>query len=190
MIHQLKLAGLDYANAVLSGDKNFEIRLADRDYQVGDMLYQSLWDTQAGRYVHHKVSDHLYMVTYVATMNTADGVTNVLGIRKACRSSVVVYSLLEKFRDEGTLCDIVMFGTQYERALIFSVNRKTVEINVLGEIYTIDTKDVLWVSSCEVPEDYRRDVTYWFVGLPDIVRECDFTDEHLYDLYYARALKE
>lgn len=37
MIHDIKLNNI-YAERIVSGKKKFEVRLNDRDYQVGDML--------------------------------------------------------------------------------------------------------------------------------------------------------
>jgi hypothetical protein len=47
--HELKTHP-PYFGAVLSGAKRFEIRVNDRDYQVGDLVLLREWDPEAGAY--------------------------------------------------------------------------------------------------------------------------------------------
>jgi uncharacterized protein YqfB (UPF0267 family) len=57
MVHELKILP-EYYNAVLSGDKTFEIRFNDRNYQVGDtlILREFTGDSYTGRETIKEVS--------------------------------------------------------------------------------------------------------------------------------------
>ena len=62
MTHKLKLQK-EYADAVLSGDKSFEIRFDDRGYQKGDYIQFNVVD---GIYeVNHKLNDKMFIITYI-----------------------------------------------------------------------------------------------------------------------------
>ncbi len=62
MTHKLKLHK-EYADAVLSGEKSFEIRFNDRGYQKGDYIQFNVID---GIYeVNHKLNDKTFVITYV-----------------------------------------------------------------------------------------------------------------------------
>lgn len=61
--HQLKLRE-EYADAVLSGEKNFEIRYNDRDYHKGDLIYFRVVD-ENGRDIEHKLNGKEFEITYV-----------------------------------------------------------------------------------------------------------------------------
>lgn len=62
MTHTLKLYK-EYADAVLSGEKSFEIRFDDRGYQKGDYIQFNVID---GIYeVNHKLNDKMFVITYV-----------------------------------------------------------------------------------------------------------------------------
>jgi len=52
MIHELKTFP-DFFNAVISGKKTFEVRKADRDFRVGDMLALNEYDPEAKVYTRN-----------------------------------------------------------------------------------------------------------------------------------------
>lgn len=52
-----------YFKAVLSGEKNFEIRKNDRDYQVGDIIHFVPVDDECGMIIPH--NPNAYKITYV-----------------------------------------------------------------------------------------------------------------------------
>jgi ASC-1-like (ASCH) protein len=61
--HWIKL-DIAYCDAVLSGDKNFEVRVNDRGYQKGDLLkFKPL--TDLGLTTHHEIDERMYQITYV-----------------------------------------------------------------------------------------------------------------------------
>lgn len=62
MTHKLKLQK-EYADAILSGDKSFEIRFDDRGYQKGDYIQFNVVD---GIYeVNHRLNDKKFVITYI-----------------------------------------------------------------------------------------------------------------------------
>ena len=62
MIHKIKLQK-EFADAVLSGDKCFEIRLNDRGYQKGDKVQFKVMDGSI--HMHHDLEKKTYIITYV-----------------------------------------------------------------------------------------------------------------------------
>lgn len=60
--HTIKL-NAEFCDAVLCGDKNFEIRENDRGYQKGDLIKFIPWNN--GRRAIHPLSDKTYEITYV-----------------------------------------------------------------------------------------------------------------------------
>lgn len=80
-VHNLKILN-DFADAVLMGDKAFEIRLNDRGYQKGDYIKFQAIDKN-GIQNRHCINDKLYQTTFV--MN-GWGIKNgyvVLGIKES-----------------------------------------------------------------------------------------------------------
>lgn len=77
--HNIKL-DINFCDAVLSGEKNFEIRYDDRNYHKGDMIrFIPLWD---GESVPHPIQYKTYEITYVLNgYGLKDGWV-VFGIRK------------------------------------------------------------------------------------------------------------
>lgn len=63
MIHKIKIRE-DFADAVLRGDKAFEIRENDRGYQRGDLLRFKAVD-KLGIPTEHPINGATYEVTYV-----------------------------------------------------------------------------------------------------------------------------
>lgn len=49
MIHQIKIYP-KFFKRVESGEKNFEVRINDRDYQKGDTLVLHEWDPEKGKH--------------------------------------------------------------------------------------------------------------------------------------------
>ena len=73
-VHKVKIHE-SYADAVLSGEKNFEIRYNDRGYQKGDRL--KFYVTEDGSSFHipsHGLFEKEYEITYVHSgLGMADG---------------------------------------------------------------------------------------------------------------------
>lgn len=63
MIHRIKLQK-EFADAVLSGDKCFEIRENDRGYQKGDKVQFKVMDGSFEAY-SHPLNEIIYEITYV-----------------------------------------------------------------------------------------------------------------------------
>lgn len=62
-LHCIKIQQ-EFADAVCSGDKSFEIRYNDRGYQKGDLIHFRVMDgTDFNKY--HMLNDKTYEVTYV-----------------------------------------------------------------------------------------------------------------------------
>ena len=77
--HPLKVWPI-YFNAVRSGEKTFEIRENDRNFQRGDILHLREWDPDAAKVVQHGGQSQPYTgrdcymrVTYVTTFSQKDG---------------------------------------------------------------------------------------------------------------------
>lgn len=65
MTHKIKL-DINFCDAVLSGDKNFEIRRNDRGYQKGDLIQFVPWKgLSVGYSVPHELAHKTYAITYV-----------------------------------------------------------------------------------------------------------------------------
>lgn len=63
MKHELKIEE-QFADAILAGDKTFEIRVNDRGYQKGDYIKFRCVD-DCGFHVFHEIEDLTYQITYV-----------------------------------------------------------------------------------------------------------------------------
>lgn len=61
--HKIKLRE-EYADAVLSGDKSFEVRYNDRGYQKGDEIIFQVVDG-AGISLPHRINHVVFEITYV-----------------------------------------------------------------------------------------------------------------------------
>lgn len=68
-LHNLKIKAV-YASAKLRGDKPFEIRLNDRDFQVGDIVNYTCIDSSI---FNEKISKKLYYITYITNFEQKDG---------------------------------------------------------------------------------------------------------------------
>lgn len=64
-VHEVKIYE-SYADAVLSGEKTFEIRFNDRGYQKGDRLkFRVTEDGSSFRVSFHDLNEKEYEITYV-----------------------------------------------------------------------------------------------------------------------------
>lgn len=63
MTHLIKLR-IEFADAILDGDKNFEVRFNDRGYQKGDYIRFKTIDS-VNLSAHHEVEKRCYQITYV-----------------------------------------------------------------------------------------------------------------------------
>ena len=62
MIHEIKLQK-GFADAVLSGEKCFEVRYNDRGYQKGDYIKFKVMDGSISHY--HPLNEQTFEITYV-----------------------------------------------------------------------------------------------------------------------------
>ena len=83
--HSLKIRE-EYADAVLSGDKTFEVRYNDRGYQKGDEIVFNVL-TDYGYDEHHELSKKRYQITYVLSHFGLQDNYVVLAI-KECKSRI------------------------------------------------------------------------------------------------------
>lgn len=74
--HDLKILP-EYYSRVATGQKTFEIRRNDRDFQTGDKLYLREWSVEEGNYTER--APLVMSVQYTSTFNQEDGWI-VLGI--------------------------------------------------------------------------------------------------------------
>ena len=83
MVHRIKLSE-DFAEAVLNGDKSFEIRKNDRGYQKGDTVIFKVVERggMAMEVFNHPLSGIEFEITYVISgWGLQDGYV-VFGIRR------------------------------------------------------------------------------------------------------------
>ena len=78
MTHNIKLNKC-YADAVLSGEKNFEIRYNDRGYQKGDKVQFIVMDGMI--HEQHPLNDKTYVITYLVHGYGLDKDWCVFGIK-------------------------------------------------------------------------------------------------------------
>ena len=64
-VHELKILS-DYTNAIVAGDKTFEIRENDRGFQKGDFIKFRVTDkTGISNNYLHPINNKLYEITFV-----------------------------------------------------------------------------------------------------------------------------
>lgn len=63
MTHKIKIEK-PYADAVLSGDKTFEVRYDDRGYQKGDVVKFNVIENNYDE-INHPLNDKEFEITYV-----------------------------------------------------------------------------------------------------------------------------
>lgn len=61
--HHIKIQK-EFADAVMSGEKTFEIRMNDRGYQKGDLIRFQVMDGYISN-TSHPLNDKVYEITYV-----------------------------------------------------------------------------------------------------------------------------
>lgn len=64
MTHEIKIEK-PYADAVLSGDKTFEVRYDDRGYQKGDEIEFTVIDSKDNSPITHPLDGRIFYITYV-----------------------------------------------------------------------------------------------------------------------------
>lgn len=65
MIHTLKIME-SFADAIVTGDKTFEVRENDRGFQRGDIVhFVPLYNVDGCKMIHHPIRDIEYEITYV-----------------------------------------------------------------------------------------------------------------------------
>lgn len=64
MIHDLKILK-SFADAIISGDKTFEIRKKEREYQKDDKIKFYVLDDQTHESCYHPIMNKLYEITYI-----------------------------------------------------------------------------------------------------------------------------
>ena len=62
MIHKIKIQDV-FADAVVIGQKQFEVRLNDRNYQRGDIVVFTA--VSNGNKISHPINNEQYVITYV-----------------------------------------------------------------------------------------------------------------------------
>lgn len=82
MTHKIKILE-SFADAVVRGDKTFEVRKNDRGYQKGDLVqFTVLYDSDKCEMCSHPLMEQTYEITYVLSgWGIEDGYV-VFGIRK------------------------------------------------------------------------------------------------------------
>lgn len=71
-----------YFEAVYFGDKTFEVRRNDRNFQVGDTLLLREWDPETEDYTGRKLEVQVTYMTDVADMGVLKEGYVIMGIRK------------------------------------------------------------------------------------------------------------
>ncbi|MBQ7047037.1 MAG: DUF3850 domain-containing protein [Oscillospiraceae bacterium] len=85
MTHDLKLQ-YKYCDDVLIGVKNFEVRLNDRNYKVGDFIKFIPVD-EKGNYKAHPIENYSFRIKYILTHKDFS-----IGIKKEyCILAIVLY---------------------------------------------------------------------------------------------------
>ena len=67
MVHKIKILDV-FADAVWSGEKTFEVRMNDRNYQKGDIIeFKVVYETALGtrESLGHPLTGKRYQITYV-----------------------------------------------------------------------------------------------------------------------------
>lgn len=174
MVHQLKLEGPELAGAVLSGDKSYEIRVNDRGYEVGDLLYQVLHCVDAGIYFKHDVSKYMYMVGYISNIQCNGEEYVVMGIQRACESEPVIRALLRKFADKGEPCTVIRLGQRMDDCIITSVTEHCAHLSWEKCTMVERIEHIVWVTPNMQVTPENRSITYDSLNLKDVLTADDF----------------
>ena len=88
MVHELKI-DFQYLRKIYTGEKTFEVRFNDRNYQVGDYLYLRQWIPETNSY---GMLDAICAITYVLDdpQYCKEGYV-ILGIRRLAIAREDVY---------------------------------------------------------------------------------------------------
>ena len=78
--HELNI-DKEYADAVLSGEKPFEVRRNDRGYQKGDLIKFKVTDGTYSK-VYHKLDEKIFKITYLMHGFGLEDRWCVFGIKK------------------------------------------------------------------------------------------------------------
>lgn len=137
MVHEIKLRK-EFCDAVLSGEKCFEIRFNDRGYRAEDLVVFTPVDDK-GNVVDHDIINHVFMITYVLE-NEAYLYKNYVafGIKHMVKTRADEAAMMFA-NDEMALADRKLF------------------VHNLGELLT-QTRDGL--VSCELDDDDIVTLTY------------------------------
>lgn len=187
MIHQLKLEGLDFADAVLEEDKVYEIRKDDRCFSVGDMLYQALYDKHTGRYVRHSVADDMYIVTFKSEIEFDCEKYCVLSIHRSCKTIKVLKALARKFSVEQVVCSITTYDNRtYDNVDIEHIGEDMILANVNGRPETINFDNIVWIAPSGESEVSARSISYKSIDFLGLVDERDFKKTRHFDMFLMR----
>ena len=64
MRHEIKI-GMDFADAIVRGEKSFELRRNDRGYQKGDEIAFRVVDREGNLMPYHTLNQELFVIEYV-----------------------------------------------------------------------------------------------------------------------------
>lgn len=192
MVHQLKLNGTSLADAVSSGDKRYEIRLNDRNYKVGDILYQVAYSPEEKQYIKHEVSQMTYVVSYMSYISPADGEYCVMSIRPAFASSILIRTLLKFYKRKGISINLIMFGEVLYDCKIIEIGDSTLSVKVRGNVHTVNIEDVVWAAPEDIGIDEvpGRSMLFDEIMLYLIVGHNEFADLRAYQLFRERLMAE
>lgn len=93
--HDLKLS-TEFCDAVLSGEKTFEVRKNDRGFQTGDLIRFIPTDGTVREHAKHEISGHTYKITYILNGWGLKNGYVVLGIKEIKCKSCVFYHTCSK----------------------------------------------------------------------------------------------
>lgn len=65
-IHELKVSD-EFEEDLFLGTKTFEVRLNDREYEVGDILILKIYNLETKEYQYPPCDEFYYNVTYILT---------------------------------------------------------------------------------------------------------------------------
>lgn len=190
MIHQLKLEGPFLADAVVCGDKPYEIRVNNRNFAIGDMLCMALYDKAQGRYVKHSVNDYMYTVTYMSKIHDTGMGMAVMGITKTIPSQKAIECLVDTFMSRRVWCNVTMYDETINNCKI--TNRfpdGTVTINTGDSVLNRHIHEIVWIVDSTTP-DSGRSVRCADIGFDKKVDYTNFLSYHVHELYERRVETE
>lgn len=100
MLHTIKILE-SYADAIVDGRKNFEVRLNDRGYNAGDEVAFIIKDDHDFTNLVHPLNNRHFKITYVHSgLGLQDGYV-VFGIAEECNTSD--RNIIEQIRNYGMI---------------------------------------------------------------------------------------